>query len=218
MWNNDDPLLRLGYLIFKLDVSTGVLATAIEQHGVYSWDRYGRFKQFGPDSDVAQKALDQLAALHAARVSAELDGDYDGPDWEMFSESGGDYFCWPSSAAPDFKALSVATHQEQAPPPRSAGAAAREENADLRMVGALLLYILGELGKPRHPSYSSKTEFISHIENKLDGYPGLKKGTLRRKFDRALGLLDQPDWPADPAATASASVVGNEAPERSEQA
>lgn len=26
--------------------TTGVLATAIEKHGVYGWDRYGRFRQF----------------------------------------------------------------------------------------------------------------------------------------------------------------------------
>jgi len=54
----------LGSLLYD-DVGTGILATAIEQHGIQGWDRYDRFVDFKPDSSEAHLALDLLAAQAA---------------------------------------------------------------------------------------------------------------------------------------------------------
>jgi hypothetical protein len=194
MRNDDDPLLRLGELLFDLNMHPGILATAIEEHGIYTWDRFGRLKHYLAGSPEGERALQFLASFYDMDTDPER---REFLDRELVAEVGGDYFCWPASKAPDFARLDTTIQPERMTPPRSAGASAREENADLRVVGALLMYITGDLGVPKHPSYNGNTEFIRHIEKKLDGYPGLKEGTLRKKFDRALGLLDAAGWPAD---------------------
>ena len=38
--------------------SPGAIATAIEKSGIFGWDRFGRWKEFKPDSKEAGRALD----------------------------------------------------------------------------------------------------------------------------------------------------------------
>jgi hypothetical protein len=47
-------LLSEGYTVAQL-------ATAVEQHGVIGWDRYGRYGTFKPSDDATKSALDALA-------------------------------------------------------------------------------------------------------------------------------------------------------------
>ena len=56
-----EEFLSLAKLLTQRKVSVAALATAIESHGVYGWDRFGRLKEFKSDSKGAGKALDLLA-------------------------------------------------------------------------------------------------------------------------------------------------------------
>jgi hypothetical protein len=114
--NEEDgnPFLTLGQLL-GINISVGTLATAIEQHGIYTWDRFGRFgKASDPDKD---RALSLLEVQHKWEVDAEAsfredprspleqcEGDWDSPF---------DRFGWASEVAPDFDNIRRAQSEEE---------------------------------------------------------------------------------------------------------
>jgi len=109
-----NPFLTLGQLL-RIDVSVGTLATAIEQHGIYTWDRFGRFgKASDPDKD---RALSLLEVQHNWEADAEAsfredprsplekcEGDWDSPF---------DRFGWASEVAPDFDNIRQSQSEEE---------------------------------------------------------------------------------------------------------
>ena len=115
-----NPFRTLGELI-GINISVGTLATAIEQHGIYTWDRFGRFgKASDPDKE---QALYLLAVQHKWEADPEAslredtrspldqcDGDWDRPF---------DRFGWASEVAPDFDNIRQAQSEEE--PKRRAG-------------------------------------------------------------------------------------------------
>lgn len=207
----EQELFGLADLMYYKKLRPGVLATAIERHGIYSWDRYGRFTRYGPDTPEAAKALDLVAAEY--EYHSRLPPDYTemSPAEYLVDDPGGDNYVWPASDLPDFKALEESSDPHQrASSPSSAGAAVRQENADLRVAGALLLLITGELDGESHPRYADKKQLVEYIEAKLAGYPGLKENTLRAKLDRARGLLDvSHDWPQRQSKKANGKAVSS---------
>ncbi len=182
-----DPLLRLGQLIFEANIPEGVIATAIEQHGVYSWDRYGRFKHFGPESDKAARALDHLARCYDARTDFDNEGWF---DWEVFSDAGGDSYCWPSSHAPDFDAIRTGQIQPSQMSRRQAPSEIKSENAHAGIILGLLRFIKGELpGIRPHPNYQSETRLREFLDSVMVGYPGCSARNTLKKFSIANALM-----------------------------
>lgn len=175
--------LRLGTLIYEQRKPIGLIATVIERHGVYTWDRYGRIRLYLSDTEECAKALDLLAAAYTAYI------DPDGSDeWEVFSEAGGDAYGWPSNKMPDLTNLEVSIKDElEKPIPRNA--IVKTDNANILIIGALLAYIKGELGNLQHPDFKSEDQLSLFIDQKFKGYSGASQRSLKTKFARAKETL-----------------------------
>lgn len=179
---DDGPdIVSLGMLLSK-GRSPAILATAIEKFGVHGWDRFGRFGLFGKNSPDERAALDALAAEFAAfsndqPLPSEQD-EFDSP----FSLCG-----WPADQLPKLDKIKV---RQRKLPRTQAGA--REENATLRLVGALLEFIEGgKAGRPAHPLYKDDPQLATELVKIVGDYPGLGLSTIKRKFDRSRASLQE---------------------------
>lgn len=174
----------MGDLIFRRNELPGTLATAIEHQGIFSWDRYGRFRHFGPETPEAKSALDHLAAVY------EHNGGHpdDHVDHEMFYEAGGDAYGWPVAKEPNWAEIKAGLSQR--PQPQSPEVVSvKSENANLAMVLALLKFIKGELGNKTHPDYSSEAQLGEFLESAMFGYSGVSKSNFKTKFANAKKLI-----------------------------
>ncbi len=105
----DKTFCSLGSLILQ-GLSVGVLATAIEQDGVYGWDRFGRTSE--ADEKRMSKAFDALALLltdpHSDfPTSSAYCGDF--RELQMLLEDNWDHtlnlYGWPVGVCPDFEKI-----------------------------------------------------------------------------------------------------------------
>lgn len=98
-----NPFLTLGQLL-GIKVSVGTLASAIEQQGVYTWDRFGRFGKAN-SSDI-ERALSLLAAQY--RWEADVEASFRDDPRSPLEQSEGDWdnpfdgFGWAAEVAPNF--------------------------------------------------------------------------------------------------------------------
>jgi hypothetical protein len=179
-----EPFLRLGDYLFVLNEAPGTIASAIESHGVYTWDRYGRLRKFAPDTPEAKHALDYVAGFYASNC-----GHPDNYiDHEQFFEAGGDAFGWPVQDHPDLSAIKVGLNlsPKQSTVDRPG---LKSENANLGMVLGLLRFIKGELGNTAHQDYKSEAQLAEFIELAMVGYPGVSKSNFKSKFADAKKLI-----------------------------
>ncbi|MCK0506327.1 hypothetical protein [Aromatoleum anaerobium] len=105
-------------LLEGCNVTIATLATAIEQAGIYTWDRFGRFKQ--ADEPAKVRVLDLLAAQY--RWSTGVDGRDTGSPLTESAYSPDDVFsafCWPTNQAPDFGAIHQGQCEEERPQRRA---------------------------------------------------------------------------------------------------
>lgn len=108
------------------------LATAVEEFGVYGWDRYGRFRFFKEDSVECKHALDGLANawegykwIPSYEQQAQDDPAIDGPL---------NTYGWAAAVMPNLDSVS-------GPKPPERKVNVNYENANLAIVGALLAVI-----------------------------------------------------------------------------
>jgi hypothetical protein len=175
--------------------STGVLATAIEKHGVYGWDRYGRFRHFKPSDqpsgasgeDYVGQALDCLAYIaerdEIPEAHPELTAAQSGRARPWFNCG------WPEDELPDLDSIEA---QQPVAPPRPSSLA-KKENSTLMVVAALLAFTKGELGVAQHPEYSSERQLIGLLADKMRGYPGMGRRNFQTKFADAKKLMKRHD-------------------------
>jgi hypothetical protein len=174
------------HLIGREKISIGILATAIEEGGIWGWDRFGRFKRFtkestGDDATVYSKVLETLAQQHAWRDEGR--NDQQSPlDWAGDSpEDGGCFhFGWPESDPPNFEEIAAKASKHPAAPPKKPSA--REENNDKVLIGALL-QVFSQKGV-------NQSELIKYLlDHGYDQYEGIKTSTLEAKFAKANASL-----------------------------
>lgn len=96
-----NPVVSLGDLI-RDEISVGALATAIENEGIYCYDRYGRF--LTADCKAKVEALDLLAEMYAWSIGADedrspLDMDQEQEIWKY------EKYGWPVEGVPNFESL-----------------------------------------------------------------------------------------------------------------
>jgi hypothetical protein len=170
--------------------SIGDVASIIEREGIYSWDRYGRFKRFSPDSETAQKALDLLAKLYEIRNDPQLDERYDFSDLDYELSC----FCWPEYDMPDFRTQQSSQAPQPTKPAHSSSGQTKSENAYLGIILGLLKYIRGEFdGISRHPDYRSDTQLRDILDHFMSAYPGCSKSNTLKRFKTANELVPKGD-------------------------
>jgi hypothetical protein len=187
----EKPFLDLGQLLLYADCRPDQLATAIEKHGIQGWDRFGRFTSFSSTSPQGQQALDALA--HARSLYLEK-GTY---KLEEFVDAPFDRFGWLSDVMPDLDLASSAGPASPDEPPEHRKAQAKEikiRNARelTHVIGALLMFIRGEVSEHKHPDYAGQTKLIDLLDAEFDGYSGVTEGYLTKLFPDANGFMKLP--------------------------
>lgn len=149
----DNPFRALSEFITIEKVSVATLATAIENHGIYTWDRFGRYKKMmtGEYVDRALKLLadhrkwerdPDIEFLEDPRSPLQqYEGDWDNPY---------DHFGWAAEVVPDFE--SIHSQQLEAPP---GNVFKPSYKASAEFVDALIK-LLVELGKRDHSLNTGK--------------------------------------------------------------
>lgn len=184
-----EPFLRLGELIFNARVMPGTLATAIELHGIQTWDRFGRLKIFSAQSPEAQKAFDYLAAVYDSWSQSPDDR----MDYEEFYERGGDAYGWEAVSAPDFDGITAGLSQKVAPT-RPQRVNLKNETSNLAIILALLRFIKGEMDNQPHPQYISEAQLIEHLVPRMVDFSGASARNLKDKFARAKDLIPKSEF------------------------
>jgi hypothetical protein len=98
--------LTLRELIYDRKLEAAVLATAVERHGIYVWDRFGRFvKVHGEYEREYSHALDLIAqAYESDPEKAQEEIDFEDEYGDNVLETYG----WPYDDCPDFEKIAVA--------------------------------------------------------------------------------------------------------------
>ena len=184
-----DEFFNLGKLVFDADVKVGTLATAIEEQGIYTWDRYGRLNLNKSDSEQGQRALDLLATCYSGFSDPDHHWDW---DWERFDDCGAGAFGWPASSVPDFELLARGVVQQTTS--KKVGVEhPKEANSNLAIILGLLKFIKGEFADtPPHPLWAnSEDQLALHIAKKMMSYSGVSQGNLTKKFTAAKQLIQK---------------------------
>ena len=183
----DDPFLSFTDLIYTLRHSTATLASAVDRHGLYHWDRYGRFLKVTAQSEGGKAALDLLAWLYKERFDDQFREEK--IDIDMFREWGDD-FGWISSDCPD---LDTITTDQRSPPPPAKGRSPGEiksDNAYNGIILGLLKFIRGEFDDiEKHPNYRSDTQLREYLDKKMQAYPGCSARNSLKRFKDANALV-----------------------------
>ena len=184
----ENPFLDLGKLLQYTRSGPAVLATAIENHGIQGWDRFGRFRSFEATSPQGLLALDALAharSLYLERGTYQLDELFDFPF---------DTFGWLSDIMPKLESPPSTWPPSPGEPPGHPESQAREvkirKTRDLmHVIGALLMFIRGDVSESKHPDYEGQTKLIDFLDSKFDGFSGVTEGNLTKLFADANGLM-----------------------------
>lgn len=168
------------------EVSIGLLATVIEQKGIYTWDRFGRFgkAQKGAENDI----LDLLARIHQYEYDDDgCVGHYQHPldeaaplPWDPFS-----LFGWPITEKPDFEELAKQSIMEiPYPKPQAKTAATKTHNTYLLIIGALCNKLGADYKCGERGAAVKIQKLIEEIGAKCDD------GTIRETLKKAQEIID----------------------------
>jgi len=162
-----------------------VLATAIEQHGLFGFDRFGRCGAIKPSSYDAERALDALARVHAE--INDIDGSSVYPGWE-FEDYPSDLcsYGWYEAELPDFKAIFKEIEPTLRPSNKQ-----RFENNNTLLIGLLLHYIQDGFQRQKHPLFSTIEELCQDLAFVADHRNGMGEGTLKKKFKEGKELVSR---------------------------
>ena len=185
-----NPYITLMKRLNLENVSVATLATAIEDCGIYTWDKYGRFKKFIKDTPEAQRALELLQYVYKYEIDStpskadkqhplDASNDWDDPYW---------LYGWALKVLPDFKAIQ--TDQLEVIRMIKVGST-REESSNLRIIAVLLRIIKGEMtGMKKHPDYTDEAPMILDMEAEFSNKnEGLSKRNLEKRFAEAKQAL-----------------------------
>jgi hypothetical protein len=185
---DNKPTIKTFFAFLQEGYTAAQLATAVENVGVYGWDRFGRFAQHGKDSPGAQEALNVLAVFfrEEGRFTEGLDrwqrlyqskwlADPEDPDFD-FSAEPIHMFGWPVGMIPEMTAAI------NFPPPPSRKRRSSEETPTLHVLGALLL-CLSDLRKTGVPKQIPPEDaLIGMMEERFPGVKWVARNTIQYQF------------------------------------
>ncbi|HJV26323.1 MAG TPA: hypothetical protein VJ673_11580 [Aromatoleum sp.] len=139
----ENDFMCLGTLIAR-GVSHATLATAIENHGIYGWDQYGRFRQArGREKEAPLRLLARSYAwLHSMDRNSPYDDELD--PLSRAEDEAETIFGWPADQCPDFDAIKAGT--KIVLPPQRKGAETKVTSSRLVIIAALARALRIECG------------------------------------------------------------------------
>ncbi len=188
----EPPKITTLFDLLAKGLTVAQLATAIETHGIFGWDRFGRFFSPGepPNKKLSPEALDALATFNEYQVSfyEERDATYDGESMDLTAaidvldgtqSTALNRLGWLEGKLPDFPIAEAFT-----PPPRPRRKAT-PESPTLRVLGALLLHLQDLRKSGKTMRIPSEDTLIGDMATKFDGHKWLSRTTIGNNFTDA---------------------------------
>jgi len=198
--NLSNPFISLKNILEDEECSSiaiGELVTAIEAHGIYTYDKFGRLFLCKIDSEQGRKVITLLLEFkfHDPDYNEEHGiQEYDPPPLDdIVNENFGkypselqtfrsqyNYYGWPEDKLPNFSAIDSKKIDEKP-------LGERERKGYIRTVSVLLKYIKGDMkGVKKHQDYVSDSQLILDIEAEYSkNSNSLSKRSLEQKFSDA---------------------------------
>lgn len=188
--DENNPYICLKKLVNHENVSVATLATAIESFGIYTWDKYGRFKLFQKDTPEAQQALlllqhifeyenDPTPGNSDKQHPLDVSNDWDDPYWR---------FGWAVNELPNLKTIKDGQLEV---PQTNKSHNRRAESCNLKIIAALLNCINGDFPNvARHPKFTSEAQLIVFLETTYKEKGGFSISSLSHKFPEAKSILN----------------------------
>lgn len=166
------------YDLLADDFKPAVLATAIENNGLYGWDRFGRYGPILAVSIDAQLALNALTKVHEAMVDRD-------PHAQSWDDSIDHYsiisrYGWKQSVLPDLEKIKQGIVEVQRPQ-----SLAKFENNSLMLIGALLDFIEHGIQSKPHPGFKNLETLSNSIETATNSKNGLGRTSTLKKMRQA---------------------------------
>lgn len=169
--------------------TVGQLACAVEEHGAWGWDQFGRYKRFqgiegssiSKPEEGAPSALKALADVYQDQLSTPAGKLFSWTDYFANPAHPIHFFGWPSDALPEFK------NANDLNPMQEAKADSPITIKTLyKTIGILLGVILGNEKWPKHQAIKDQSALLDQI---------LEYGRQLRKMDskfnpRGLGITN----------------------------
>jgi hypothetical protein len=210
-------IVRLADLVF-MEEGPGIqaLATAIERHGIWGWDRFQRFVFLAPPAATGKETsaraqdsshvLDLLAEESRRQISTGLDvmkavlrGE---PPPELSIEFNWELqpFGWKPDQLPDFPAIQAEQDPQtpaQLPGLRPAQGNGKDTATLLRLIGALLHVLAGDDERRPHPDWHTPgdpqdfSRMVRYLSRQWAGYAGMTERTITGHFKAALEVISK---------------------------
>lgn len=164
------------------------LVRAIENHGIYTKDKFGIFKNYPYISSEGERALDLLSfymdyeqkdekafSIFDSSLKSPLVEPTRGANPSEYHDYG-----WPEDKLPNFSAINSKQIDEKP-------LLKRERQGYIRTISVLLKYIRGGMsGVKKHPDFRSDAQLILDIEAEFyKNNNGLSERSLQKKFSDA---------------------------------
>jgi hypothetical protein len=180
----EKELIPLINILFRC--SPPAVATAIETHGLWGWDRYGRWGEFKPNSATCADALDALSEVHYGIVKSRLQ---DPPiDWQSVLTSTPPnplhHLGWLKAQQPNFKKF----ENELAKTPAFKPLENHNLRPDTELAVIGVIVDLVTCKTPRIEGFESITQakLIKNAVRLYGDLPGVSKANLEKVFRIAL--------------------------------
>lgn len=161
-----------------LGVSVGTLATAIQRHGIFGWDRYNRLVHSDQENRLSERALDALADAVDAGDGSLSDGAIEPrPEDSPWLNCG-----WPADECPNFQSIAAGQRERRAPaePRRLAG--------HLLLIDAQRELLRSIRGPSGQPYFRSNAQIIERILESRGDVWGGGETTIQKLFADARKL------------------------------
>jgi hypothetical protein len=166
------------------EISPTLIATLIQDQGIYGEDRFGKVDFHDVDSLMVQGILDDLQTIALADwAGVGIDSDSaqeEGALWELF------HFGWPREQVPNFKGYEASKAKELKARSRKKG-----ETGLLMIIAGLLEFIeKGADLKTNHPDFKNRADLIDRLTDE-DIRTGLSRRNLETQFAEAKRVWDR---------------------------
>lgn len=169
--SEENPFTSLHQLLYTDDHQVALsapsaIATAIENHGIWGWDRFGRFKFFAPDSVEAQKALDMVAIEYEYQNQSQPHSLEQEHFHDMFdTEHPALGLGWAEDKKPAFTSDSNLPEN----PVRNKSAETKAGNSLYKIIAALCHGFNFDISEANSTRVATVLDYLGQIDDTLDG-------------------------------------------------
>lgn len=107
-WEDDNPFITIAVLLENEKIAVATIVSEIEQNGIYTWDKYGRFGlASGLDKDRVLHLLEKYYEWQETPIQEQSFEESRSPidRWGCCSDNAYGHFGWAAEILPDFEKI-----------------------------------------------------------------------------------------------------------------